>query len=76
MISPPITTVVTGMADLTTPSNSLTGMTDLTTPSNSLSVTVEPILGYSEQIVMARTYGELRLGTGKTDICLQNHTAR
>ena len=62
VIPPLMTTVVTGMADLTI-------------HSNSLSVIVEPIFGYSEHIAMARTYGELRPGTGKIDICLQNHSA-
>ena len=62
VIPPLMTTVVTGMADLTAHSNSLT-------------VIVEPIFGYSEYIATARTYGESRLGMGKIDICLQSHSA-
>ena len=63
MIPPLMTTVVTGMADLTT-------------HSNSLNVVVEPVFGYSKYITMARSHGELRPETGKIDICLQNHSAR
>ena len=47
IIPPLMTTVVTGMADLTT-------------HSNSLSVIVDPIFGYSKHTANARTYGELR----------------
>ena len=45
MIPPLMTTVVTGMMDLTT-------------HLNPLSVIVEPIFDNSEHIAMARTYGE------------------
>ena len=62
MIPPLMTTLVTGMADLTTHLNSLS--------------VVEPIFGYSEHIATSRLYGELRSGKGKIDICLWNHSAR
>ena len=52
---------------------SVTGMADLTTHSNSLNVVVVPVFGYSKHIATARAYGELRPETGKSDICLQNH---
>ena len=48
----------------------VTVMPDLTTHLKSLSVVVEPVFGYSEHIATARSYGELRPGTGKFDICL------
>ena len=63
MIPPLMTTVVTG-----TP--------DLTTHLDSLNVVVEPVFGYSKYIAMARSYGELRPGTGKINICLWNYSAR
>ena len=58
LIPPLMTTVVTGMADLMT-------------HSKSLSVVVEPVIGYSEHVTMAISYGELRPGKGKIDICTQ-----
>ena len=64
VMTPPLMTIV------------VTGIADLTTHSNSLSVIVEPIVGYSEHIATARTYGELRPGTGKIDICPWNCSAR
>ena len=48
----------------------VTGMKDLTTQPNPLNVVVEPVLGYSEHVVTARLYGELRPGTGQINICL------
>ena len=63
MIPPFANTVVTGMADLATH------------PKN-LSVVGEPVIGYSEHIAMARSYGELRPGKGKINVCLRNHSAR
>ena len=63
MIQPLATTVVTGMADLTT-------------HSKHLSVVVEPVIGYSEHIATSRSYGELRPGKSKINVCLMNHSAR
>ena len=63
MIPPLETTVVNGMANLTT-------------DSEYLSVVVEPVTGYSEHIATARIYGILKLGTGKIDISLRNNSAR
>ena len=54
----------------------VTGMADLITHSKSLSVVVEPVIGYSEHITVARSYGNLRSGKGKINICLRNHSAR
>ena len=62
MIPPLMTTVVTGMADLPT-------------HLRSLSVVVEPVPSCSEHMATARSYGELRPGTHKIDICLWNHSA-
>ena len=52
------------------------GMTDQTACSNYLSVVVEPVIGYSGHIAMARSYGELRPGKGKIDVCLRNYSVR
>ena len=54
----------------------VTGMMDPTTHSNSLNAVVEPVFGYSEHIAMARSYGELRPGRGKINVYLQNYSAR
>ena len=62
IIPPLMTTVITGMVD--------------PAYSKSLSIIGEPIIGYSEHIAMARSYGELGPGKGKIDICLRNHSAR
>ena len=51
------------------------GMANLTTHSKYLSV-VEAVAGYSEHIAMARSYGVLKPGEGKIDVCLMNHSAR
>ena len=64
VVTPPLMTIV------------VTGMAGLKTHLNSLSVVVEPAFGYSEHIAIARSYEELRPGTGKIDICLWNHRAR
>ena len=41
-----------------------------------LNVDVEPVTGYSEHIAMARSYGILKLGKGKIDVCLRNHSVK
>ena len=51
-------------------------MVNLTTHSKCLSVVAEPVTGYSEHIVTARSYGVLKPGEGKIKICLRNHSAR
>ena len=63
VIWPLLTTVVTVMADLAT-------------HLKLMSVVVEPVIGYSEHIATARTYGELRPWKGKIDVCPRNHNAR
>ena len=40
-----------------------------------MNVIVEPVAGYLDHITMARSYGMLKPGIGKVDICLQNHRA-
>ena len=54
----------------------LKGMANLTTHSKYLSVVVEPVTGYSEHIATARSYGVLKPGKDKIDICLRNHSTR
>ena len=48
------------------------GIVNLTIHSKCLNVVVELVTGYSEHIAMARSYGVLKLGRGKNDICLRN----
>ena len=49
---------------------------NLTTHSKCLNVIIEPVTGYLEHIAMARSYGVLKLGRGKIDVCLRNHIAK
>ena len=48
----------------------------LTTYSKCVNVIVKPILGYVDHIAMARSYGVLRPGVGKVNVCLRNHSAK
>ena len=52
------------------------GIVNLTTHSKCLSVVVKPVAEYSEHIAMARSYGVLRPGKGKINVCLRNHSAK
>ena len=52
------------------------GITNLLTHPKCLNVVVELILSYLEHIAMATSYGVLKPGRGKIDICLKNHSAR
>ena len=63
MIPPLGTTVVKGMANLTTHSKYFSDL-------------VDPVTGYSEHIATARSYGVLKPGKGKINVCLRNHSAR
>ena len=63
MIPPFGTTVVKSVANLTT-------------HSKCLNVIVEPVTGYFEHIAMARSYGILKPGRDKIDVCLRNHSAQ
>ena len=44
--------------------------------SKCLNAVVEPVTGYSEHIAMARSYGVLKPGKGKADVCLRNHSVK
>ena len=52
------------------------GLTNLMTHSKCLTVVVEPVTGYSEHIVMARSNRVLKLERGKIDVCLRNNSAK
>ena len=52
------------------------GIANLTTHSKYLNVIGEPVTGYSEHIAMARSYRVLNLGRDKIDVCLRNHSAK
>ena len=52
------------------------GIANLTTHSKHLIVVVDPVPGYLEYNATARSYGELKLGRGKIDVCLSNHSAK
>ena len=41
-----------------------------------MNVVIEPLMGYSDHISMARSYGVLRPGRGKIDVCLRNHSTK
>ena len=49
---------------------------DLMTHSKCVNVVVELVTGYMEHIAPARSYGVLKPGRGKIDVCLRNHTAK
>ena len=52
------------------------GITNLKTQSKYFNVVVESVLGYLECIATARSYGVLKSGRGKIDICLRNDSAK
>ena len=52
------------------------GITNLMTHSKCVNVIVEPVTGYLDYIAMARSYGLLKPGRGKIDVCLRNHSAK
>ena len=52
------------------------GIKDLMTHSEYVDVSVEPVTGYSEHIATARSYGVLKPGRGKIDVCLRNRSAK
>ena len=54
----------------------LKGIANLTTHSKCLSVVVKPVAVYSEHIAMARLYGVLKPGKGKIDVCHRNHSEK
>ena len=49
---------------------------NLITHSRCVNVVVEPVTGYSDHIATARSYGVLKPGRGKIDVCLRNHGAK
>ena len=49
---------------------------NLITQAKCLNVVVELVMGYSEHIVMARSYGVLKPGRDKIDVFLRNHSAK
>ena len=52
------------------------GITNLMTHSKCFNVVVEPVMGYSKHIAMARYYGVLKPGRGTIDVCLMNNIAK
>ena len=44
--------------------------------SNCMNVVIKPIVGYSDYIVMARSYGVLRPEVGKIYVCLRNYSVK
>ena len=52
------------------------GHYELDNTSRYVNVVVEPVIGYSDHIAMARSYGILKPGRGKIDVCLRNHSAK
>ena len=52
------------------------GIVNLTTHSKCVNVVVESVMGYSDHIATARSYGVLKPGRGKIDVCLRNHRTK
>ena len=52
------------------------GIANFTTHSKCLSVLLEAVAEYSEHITMARSYGVLRRGKGKINVCLRSHSTK
>ena len=52
------------------------GIANLMTHSECMNVLAQPVIGYSYYIAMARSYGVLKPGSGKIDVCLKNHSAK
>ena len=46
------------------------GASQLMTHSKHVNVIIEPTAGYLDNVAMARSYGVLKPGVGKVDICL------
>ena len=51
------------------------GIVNLTTHTKCWYVAAELVMGYSENTILAKSYGVLKLGRGKIDLCLRNHSA-
>ena len=52
------------------------GAAQLMTHSKHMNVITEPIAGDSDHMAMARSYGVLKPGVGKVDVCLWNHSSK
>ena len=52
------------------------GVVKLMTHSKCIKAVTEPITGYSDDIAVASSYGILRLGVGKINVCLRNHNVK
>ena len=52
------------------------GITNLMTHSKCMNVLVEPGTGYLDHIAKARSYGALKPGRDKSDVCLRNYRAK
>ena len=51
------------------------GVAKLMAHSKCMNVVIKPIMGYSDHIATARSYGIFRPGVGLINICLRNHSA-
>ena len=52
------------------------GVAKLMTHSKCMNVIIKPTIGYTDHTVMVRSYGVLRPGVGKVNVCLRNHSAK
>ena len=52
------------------------GIVNLMTHSKHMNVVVKPVMEYLDHIAMARSYGVLKPGRGKIDVCLRNHSSK
>ena len=54
----------------------VTGIMNLMTHSKIMNVVVKPVTGYLDHVAIASSYGVFKLGRGKIDVCLRNHSEK
>ena len=52
------------------------GIANFTMHSKHVNVVVESFMGYSDHITTAQSYGVLRPGKGRINVCLRNHSTK
>ena len=56
--------------------NVVKGIMNSTTHSKCMNVVVDAVMGYLDHIATASSYGVLKPGRGKINVCLKNHSAK
>ena len=52
------------------------GIANLMTHSKCMNAVAEPVIEYLDHVAMARSYGVLKPGRDKIEVCLRNHSAK